>query len=293
MRASEELRQHNVETERLHKTVTDKQAALEFLIAQEPGGPAALKDGKLLKTSNTELVVATEDLKEAQQALEHHLNNEPDPVRSYKVICLPTGEELGHFRLPFEQATGKARNIAVGRAADYELLEQQPDGEWLSFWDTRLVTSGYYFPTWLDGGPEGNRELSEALESLGLEYKQAQLGGASAGDIVDVVVAWISLKDVLVGTASGALVLALEKLAATVYKVVRRKESVPGTRNVVSVSIYDEKKKFRTSLFLQTDEALSKETIQQLVDSALTGHSDADQDGFQRSLAGGDGQARG
>lgn len=139
------------------------------------------------------------------------------------------------------------------------------------------MTSGYYFPAWMDGGPKGNRELSEALESLGLEYKQAQLGGVSAEEVVDVIVAWISLKEVFVGAASGVLVLAVEKVAAAVHNVVRKKEPAPGTRNVVSIAIYDANNRFHTSLVIEADQAVPRETIQQLLDAAAASHSNAGQ----------------
>lgn len=132
--------------------------------------------------------------------------------------------------------------------------------------------SGYYSPGMYD--QTDNREIAEALEGLGLEFKQAQVGGASAGEIIDIVVAWVSLKDVVVGAASGTVVLAVEKVAQAIHGVVRKKAPAPGTRNTTSISIYDQKNEFYTTVWLDVDHPVSTETITEILDAARSHKED-------------------
>lgn len=127
------------------------------------------------------------------------------------------------------------------------------------------MSEGYYFITWGEGTP-AHAELSAELDELGLQFKQAQLGGA--GEVVEVVVAWFSLHDFWVGVASGLATNQIEKISSAVHKWVRRnKVTEPGHRNVIKLAVYD-KKQFLYTLTIDVDSRMPSEEIGKIIEAA-------------------------
>lgn len=127
------------------------------------------------------------------------------------------------------------------------------------------MAEGYYFITSGAGTP-AHAELSHELDELGLEFRQAQLGGA--GEVVDIVVAWFSLHDFWVGVASGLATTQLEKISSVVHKWVHRNK-VPevGHRNVIKLAVY-EKKHHLYTLTIDVDREMSVEDVGKIIESA-------------------------
>ena len=129
----------------------------------------------------------------------------------------------------------------------------------------RRLATGYYFITGGAGTP-AHAELSHELDELGLEFRQAQLGGA--GEVVDVVVAWFSLHDFWVGVASGLVTTQIEKISSVVHKWVRRnKTPEPGHRNVIKLAVYEKKRPLYT-LTIDVDREMSAEDVGKIIESA-------------------------
>lgn len=127
------------------------------------------------------------------------------------------------------------------------------------------MAEGYYFITWGAGTPAYD-ELSDELDELGLEFKQAQLGGA--GEVIDVVVAWFSLHDFWVGVASGLATTQIQNISSVVHRWVRRnKAPEPGHRNVIKLAVYEKKRALYT-LTIDVDRETSAQDIGKIIESA-------------------------
>lgn len=134
------------------------------------------------------------------------------------------------------------------------------------------MSENHYAVTWPGVDAECARELASELESLGLTYRPTQ-AGASPQEIVEVVVAWISLKEVLVGAASGVTAAAIERLAAKVHEVVKKRgKPKPEARHKIHVFVHDSGGEFRCTVDIDVDQVPAQETIQASLEAAEQMH---------------------
>lgn len=133
---------------------------------------------------------------------------------------------------------------------------------------------GYYFVSKYALERDEQLELSAALEELGLEYKQAQIGGASVPEIVEVVACWISLHAVMEGVATDLITQPIHKTIGAVRRVVTKKDLEPGTRRVAKFSLYSDADSFSTNLDVDLDHPLSLEVLKEGFEASRQAHLD-------------------
>jgi hypothetical protein len=131
------------------------------------------------------------------------------------------------------------------------------------------MVTGQYELLWDDQG-----ELRRELDALGLQHVLSQRGGSSGQvtEVLDSIISYIELKDVLTGAVSGLAVLTVEKVVDAVHRVVgKRKIPDPEQRNVVSVTIY-EHNQFYCAVRLDVDEKPTDEAIRESLETARQAH---------------------
>lgn len=134
------------------------------------------------------------------------------------------------------------------------------------------MSENAYAVTWPGVDEDCARELAGELESLGLTFKPTQAGGLPGQEVVEVVVAWIQLKEVLVGAASGLMAASIERIAVAIHRVVKKRGNPdPGVRHKIHVFV-NEGEEFRCTVDIDVDQVPSQETIKALMESAEKMH---------------------
>lgn len=125
----------------------------------------------------------------------------------------------------------------------------------------------YYCPSEFALENDEQQEIAEALDSLGYQFKQGQFGGATP----DLIVCWFDLKDLMVSTTSGMLVLTVDRAVQAIHNVLKKRKMPSDRRNVAAFHISHDGDSFRAGFSVSVDEPLTIETL----DSALRATNDA------------------
>lgn len=138
MRASEEHKRHNEETDRLIGLLKQKERELAALAAAEPVGTAAMKIHIVLVTRNEALLAAGEAVVATRTALAEHVRKSTHLVRNYRILDVEEGSELDHFTEDYELAPWNAsKRMGEKQISSYNLEEQLPDESWVSYYPSR------------------------------------------------------------------------------------------------------------------------------------------------------------
>jgi len=108
--------------------------------------------------------------------------------------------------------------------------------------------------------------LEKELENMGFKYKPGEMGGGGEAEIKEIIIAWLTMKELWIGIFSGLLANQLQKLLEKLYNwhktksdKVKNKKYIPE----VCVFIYPHiSSKRAITLFFRIDRKYSKKDIQ-------------------------------